>query len=166
MKIFVIVLWLTQWIVTFSARADFAVNCKAIGGTRIDYEKESEQFEQIDDTMSLYDVKITLNPNKRNAKITLQPTSKGKASGLDPEDYDAEIVQISNSMFVVRPQLFAKPPPERVELYSIYPDLGVGFLSSVDAFMGNVKLKDLSNSNPKIPEASAKIVKFSCRGTE
>ncbi len=54
--------------------------------------------------------------------------------------------------------IYRNPQPDKVEVYTLYPQAGVGFSSIVSAYIGNRNMKALSATNPNIPVASAYMI--------
>jgi hypothetical protein len=122
-------------------------------GNRTDYLPKKGGFKQNADTTS-YRFEFIVPAMGNTATMRLIPTKKSMG---DSEDYPAVIVKRSEDMIVLVLVHTADPPPDKFEVYTLYPQAGVGFSTITSAYIGNPLMKALAATDPEIPVASASI---------
>jgi hypothetical protein len=142
----------------FSAGTAFAQEWRATyapeKGSRVDYLPKKSGFRQGADSFS-YRFEFIVPATGKTATMRLIPTGKNTHSS---EDYAAFIAHRSEDMVVLLLVLTAAPKPDKFEVYTLYPQAGIGFSTTTSAYIGNPIMKNLSASNPEIPIASASIL--------
>lgn len=142
----------------FSAGAAFAQEWRATyapdEGSRVDYLPKKGGFKQRADGTS-YRFEFIVPATGNTATMRLIPTGKNTHPS---EDYAAFIAHRSEDMVVLILVLTADPRPDKFEVYTLYPQAGVGFSTTTSAYIGNLRMKYLSAIDPEIPTASAIII--------
>lgn len=141
----------------FGSSVAFALEWRATfvpdKGSRVDYLPKKGGFKQNADNTS-YQFEFIVPATGDTATMRLIPTGKNT---VPSEDYPAFIVQRSEDMIVLLLVHTSNPRPDKFEIYTLYPQAGVGFSSITSAYIGNPLMKALSATNPDIPIASASI---------
>ena len=141
----------------FSSSVVFAQEWRATfvpdKGGRVDYLPKRGGFKQNADNTS-YRFEFIVPATGDTATMRLIPTGKDTAPS---EDYPAFIIQRSEDMIVLFLVHTSNPRPDKFEVYTLYPQAGVGFGNITSAYIGNPLMKALSATNPDIPIASASI---------
>ena len=126
-----------------------------VPGERTDYYPDNRGFKQHPDALSAWRFEFRVPSEGRIAKIRLIPHG---TMNEPTEDYDAVIPQRSSDIIVMMMMHTAQPTPSKTEIYTVYPRLGVGYLTETSSFLGSDVMKEMASVNPDIPHASAKVI--------
>jgi len=126
-----------------------------VSGERTDYFPDSRGFQTQADAVSAWRFQFRVPSEGRIAKIRLIPHG---AKNEPSEDYDGVILHRSGDIIVMMMMHTAEPMPSKAEIYTVYPRLGIGYLTETSAFLGNELMREIAPNNPKIPHASAKVI--------
>jgi hypothetical protein len=149
----------------FSEQLTPKFKCAGIGGVRVDYQKETGLFTEAEDKMTLQNFTVELNSDHETASLIFIPTSLGKEGKIEKQEYEGKIINLSKESVSI--QLLTPSPATAfgLQIYTILPNLQIGFLSSAEPYMGLKPIKVAAESNATLPEASAKTLTFSCKPT-
>lgn len=128
----------------------------AVQGTRVDYFPDKRGFQSQEDAVSHWRFEFRIPAEGSKAQVRLIPE---KNENKPSEDYEAVVISRNDDMIALALRYSINPKPEKTEIYTLYPKLGIGFLTDTSAFLGNWLMKDLATfGDPNIPHASAKII--------
>ena len=127
----------------------------AAQGTRVDYFPDKRGFQSQEDEVSHWRFEFRIPAEGSKARIRLIPQIQEN----EPiEDYEALVISRNEDMITLALRYSINPKPEKTEIYTLYPKLGIGFLTDTSAFLGNYFMKELAARDTKIPHASAKVI--------
>ena len=94
------------------------------------------------------------------------PTDEGVKKGVDVQRAPAIVVSHGSDFVSVIVKYSSGTPADKIELFTLYPKLERGFLTSAEAFMGSDLMWKLSTEKESVPEASARVVPMKCKRSE
>ena len=127
----------------------------AVQGTRVDYFPDERGFQSQEDEVSHWRFEFRIPAKGSNAHVRLIPSTQ---ENKPIEDYEAFVISRNEDMIALTLRYSISPKPEKIEVYTLYPKLGIGFLTVTSAFLGNYLFKALATGDPNIPHASAKVI--------
>ena len=123
-------------------------------GIRYDYFLSNDRFNLQEDNL-LYKFIFIIPTTGNKAKIQLFYL---RSSSTEPDDYSAIILHRSDDMITMMLQYSPEYNLDKIELYTIFPKLGIGFTSKLSSYLGLPKMKYASKFVPQIPQASASVI--------
>ncbi|HWL63293.1 MAG TPA: hypothetical protein VNQ32_10865 [Steroidobacteraceae bacterium] len=122
-------------------------------GVRLDYSEKTKALTPNSDQASRYRFEFNVPAEGNTATIRLLPVGENTDAS---EDYDALILARGTDMLVLLMVNAGLQRGDRFETYTLYPKLGVGFLTETSSYLGNATLRQSTPSGTDIPAASAK----------
>ena len=123
-------------------------------GSRIDFLSNKRSFVSSKDASSAYRFEFAIPAEGNRASIRLLPVG---ANTSPSEDYEAVVIMRGADMLVLLMVNDASPRGDKFESYTLYPKLGVGFLTTTSSFLGNPLMKELAAIKPDIPAGSGMV---------
>jgi hypothetical protein len=123
-------------------------------GTRIDFFDSTRSFVSRKDASDAYRFELTVPAEGNLATIRLLPVG---ANASPPENYDALVIARGPDMVVLLMLHEGMRRGDKFESYTLYPKLGIGFLSTTSSFLGNPVMKERAAVKPDIPSGSAMV---------
>jgi hypothetical protein len=122
-------------------------------GSRIDFMASANEFVESEDQASSYRFEFNVPSEGSTATIRLLPVGENTSPS---EDYGAIVLARSDDMVVLLMGTAGLTRGDKFETYTLYPKLGIGFLTETSSFLGVVAMKAAATTNPRIPAATAK----------
>ena len=123
-------------------------------GSRIDFLRSKQAFVSTKDASSAYRFEFAVPAEGNRASIRLLPVGTNTAPS---EDYDAVIIMRGPDMVVLLMVNDGSRRGDKFESYTLYPKLGVGFLTTTSSFLGNPLMKELAAIKADIPAGSGMV---------
>jgi hypothetical protein len=123
-------------------------------GARIDFLSNKQSFVSSKDASSAYRFEFAIPISGNRASIRLLPV--GANIGRS-EDYEAVVILRGPDMVVLLMVNDGSRRGDKFESYTLYPKLGVGFLTTTSSFLGNPLMKELAPVKPEIPAGSGMV---------
>jgi hypothetical protein len=118
-------------------------------GSRTDYIPKDDGFKVDNDGMSS-EIEFTVHEDGISATIRMSGGNIKK-----PETYEAAVLQYGTDMIVIASRYGAIKNIDKIEIYTLYPKMGIGFLNMTSAYAGDFVIKVAAESNKSIPAASS-----------
>jgi hypothetical protein len=123
-------------------------------GTRIDFFDNMRSFVSRKDASDAYRFEFTVPAEGNLATIRLLPVG---ANTTPSEDYDALVIARGPDMVVLLMLDKGMRRGDKFESYTLYPKLGIGFLTTTSSFLGNPVMKERAAVKPDIPSGSGMV---------
>lgn len=118
-------------------------------GSRTDYIPKDDGFKVDNDGLSS-ELEFTVHEDGISATIRMSGGNIKK-----PETYEAAVLQYGTDMIVIASRYGAIKNIDKIEIYTLYPKMGIGFLNMTSAYAGDFVIKVAAESNKSIPAASS-----------
>lgn len=117
-------------------------------------ESDKRSFVSHPDASSAYRFEFAIPCEGSSASIRLLPVG---ANTSVSKDYEAVVILRGPDMIVLLMINDGIRRGDKFESYTLYPKLGVGFLTTTSSYLGIPKMKELAPIKPEIPAGSGMV---------
>ncbi|HTS53527.1 MAG TPA: hypothetical protein VMH26_09670 [Burkholderiales bacterium] len=123
-------------------------------GTRMDFFDNTRSFVPRKDASEAHRFEFTVPAEGNVATIRVLPVGTNTDP---PADYDALVIVRGPDMVVLVMLHEGMRRGDTFESYTLYPKLGIGFITTTSSFLGNPLMKERAAVKPDIPSGSAVV---------